>query len=245
VSTARQRLVLVAPFLPLFLVGLTVGHQLAGASSAEAGAPCQTDESWNTVFEPTNPNTGRGARVNDPGADIFNPSLNCGRVNSIWVHDAAWVDFVEIGYYEDNSYYICVPNTSGPPEVLAFEQNSTGVDCDQSTPQLTGSAVALTVSDANQDGYWNFSYDGSSVFVNAESMGFFSSGIVGNNGERGSGDDNARANFRGLKRMGSNSNWSDWDQTHLDNDVEGDDLGYKGCKYNDTHTSVILTSGSC
>jgi hypothetical protein len=175
---------------------------------------------------------------------IYNPSLNCGRVNSVLVHNASYTDFVEIGYYESDNYYNCLTTTTGQPRVEAYEQNSTGASCDKTTPELTaGQALGFTVHDANQDGYWTFQYGGNSVFLNAESMGLFRSGIITNNGERGSSTDVAKADFDGLQRNTSNG-WVNWNNTTL-NSNESDDTGYKGCKYSDTHTSVILTSSTC
>jgi hypothetical protein len=223
-------------------LALLTGVVVANVWPAQAGTNCGGP--YNTVYNPTDPNTGRGARVNSPGADVTNPNIVCGRVVSLFVHNSSWTDFVEIGYYEDDATYNCIEDTTGKPRILAYERNSTGASCDHSTPEVDGGdVITLSVADQNQDGYWNFEWDGNSVFQNAETMGLFNSGIVADNGERVSIYDSASANFRGLLRL-SSSGWVNWSATDKNN-LESDDPGYKGCKDSNTHTRVIVNSSTC
>lgn len=88
---------------------------LVGTSQA---APCP-DTNYNTVGRPDT--NGRGNRVGSPGMYIYNNTITCARVSSIFVLNSSDTRFVEVGWYENpGDVFFCIPTTSGPPKQLAY-----------------------------------------------------------------------------------------------------------------------------
>jgi hypothetical protein len=228
-------------FLTLLVLLAGVGAGIAYSLTPAQAVTCSSG-TLATNYQPDA--NSRGVKVLQ--LMVYNPDTSCGRVNSVLITNSSETDFVEIGYYENQNYYLCLDNTTGAPHVEAFEANSTGNSCAHSTASLTaGATPSFSVSNPAQDGFWTFLYNGNPIFTNAPSEGTFTNGITLNNGERGCTCDVAKADFVGLQRMGPNNNWVDWSGTALSLSFGNNDSGYKGCKYSSTHTSVILSSSSC
>jgi hypothetical protein len=202
---------------------------------------------WNTLGKPIG-TAWIGVKVANPGMAVFDGDPTCGRVSSIFVSNSTGTRFVEIGWYEDpHGTYNCLTptGTGAKPRVLAFSYDNGTADCKKNSAELNdGAQVDFTISDANTDGVWNFSKDGSSIWTSAD-MTPFSSGIVINNGERQAYGYTPRAEFDGLKRMDpADGSWGNWHGTAWWAS-ESDDFGTDFCWDSNTHTRVVLNTTSC
>ncbi len=158
--------------------------------------------------------------------------------------------FVEIGWYSDppgGAETLCDKTPSdGTPWVLVYGfYNANTIKCKKSPPSLAsdiGLYITFKVHDNNQDGVWDYSYNGG-VSLGSFDMGDLLSGDPRNNGERHNTDNSAKAEFKGLQLMNSSQAWINWSGTTL---AEDTDSGFQFCGpgvtgYSDTHTAVKTT----
>jgi hypothetical protein len=189
---------------------------------------------------------GRGVKIVNPGMKVYDVNVDCGRVSSIQIHQGTAATFVEVGWYENpGDGYFCLDATSGPPNLLAYQQLGTVRDCLHDPSNLTdGDTDSFSVYDADQNGVWKYWHEGNLIFT-GEDMGSFNSGIPLTNGERNSRDDVARAKFNGLQRMNENQNWVAWQSPANPGSPPNDDPGYKNCVYQDDHIAAWPNSQAC
>lgn len=206
----------------------------ARASCHASGSP------FNVAYQ--NGTGGRGVRVANPGMGVFNGSVVCGRVSSIFVYSADLTDFVEVGWYESpQGQYTCIPTTSGSVKELGFAFQDGMSNCLESPATVSEGTDFFSIRDDNQNGIWTFTHDEVQIWI-GPNMGSFNSGVQLDNGERLSTGNTSHADFDGLQKRNSSEQWVSWSGTFLSVD---DDSGAKGCKYSDTHTAVKLNATAC
>jgi hypothetical protein len=183
-------------------------------------------------------------RVSNPGMGVYNGSVSCGRVSSLFVYNSLGTRWVEIGWYEDpNDLYSCIPPTvsSGPPKVLAYRKFDTDEGCQQNPSTLSEGTDGFWVQDGNQDGKWNYYVKGTNVHT-SQDLTPFVTGLLWNNGERLGTGNTAHADFDGMKRMDSSQTWKKWDSVI---DYQSNDPGSHGCEYSATHQAIKLVGTAC
>jgi hypothetical protein len=218
-------------------VGILVHSFLVNSRPASALA-CLVSP-YNTTAQPDT--NGRGVRVSNPGMLIEDKTVGCGRVSSLFDKNSTETRWVEVGWYEDQNYYVCIPNASSPRR-LGFASLDGMYSCFQPSGGIAEGTNAFSVHDANQDGVWKFFHEGTN-FWNSPDMGTFVTGQVRSNGERGSSSDPAHSDFNGLQRMNSSQAWVDW--TGTQEWSTSDDPDYKLCVHSATHVEVKLNSNQC
>jgi len=203
----------------------------------DAGSP------WNTIYKP-NGSDWLGVQVSSPGMAIYNGDVSCGRVSSLFVRNSDWTRWVEVGWIENaGSHYACVPDTNGPPKILAYAKFDGMTGCKNPASDLSEGTDGFKVHDDNQNGVWRYFHSGNEVWTSFD-MSPFNSGLVEDNGERLNFSNTAHSDFDGLTRMNSSGSFTDWNSTDL-HDGDSDDSGSHGCKYSDTHTAVKLNGTPC
>lgn len=223
--------------MTIFTISLLVGTALP------ASATCPGDHTRNTAYQTSA--DGRGVRVTNPGMGVYDGDITCSRVSSLIVcGNSSCSNYVEVGWYENpQSVYFCLDPTNGPVNELAFSAQGGIYRCLHSPGNISEGTDAFAMSDQNQDGVWNMSHAGSSIWTSPD-LGNFNSGSVFNNGERSNTSNTPHADFNGLQRMDSNGNWQDWSSTSFST-AFSDDAGAHGCKYSDTHTAVKEDGTAC
>jgi hypothetical protein len=189
---------------------------------------------------------GRGNRVTTPGGmTVYNDSVTCARGSSLFVSDANFSTYVEVGWFEDPTpdTYQCLGNTTGSPKV--FGEANLGffpAQCATNVTLSTG-ADGFSVHDSNQDGVFVFGHDGSS-FYTGPNLGSFNSGIVLTNGERtGDGNEPARSEFDSLDRQDANG-WHSW-TSPSEPTLVSDDPDFHECFDAGDHVRVIHIGTDC
>jgi len=208
-------------------------------------APCPgAGAQWNTV---TSPDTnGRGVRVTIPGLLIENDPVDCLRVAAVGDNNSSGLTYVEVGWYEDPSgglNFPCIPNTSGPPKVIAFAAEDGVVAGCWATPSSPSGRDTFTVHDDNQNGLWTFLHNGNLVWTSPD-LDPFHTGIIVTNAERWDLDDGAHADWDGLQRMGSTASWSNWQGTYRNTDYDNDP-DFRPCIHTNTHVESKKNSNPC
>lgn len=75
--------------------------------------------------------------------DIYNQDVNCGRVSSLFVRNSSSTRWVEVGWYEDNAQYACLPTTDRPWR-LGFVLFDGLIDCFKPTGGI-GTSTATSM----------------------------------------------------------------------------------------------------
>jgi hypothetical protein len=206
---------------------------------APASAVACLGSPYNTTAEPDT--NGRGVQVSSPGMLIENKTVDCGRVSSLFDKNSADTRWVEVGWYEDQSVYVCIPSTTNPWR-LAFASLDGVNSCFIPSGGIGEGTDGFKVHDDNQDGIWKFSHEATN-FWNSPDMGTFVTGTPISNGERVGTSDPAHSDFNGLKRMNSSQVFVNWSGTH--ERFTSDDPDYKLCVHSATHVEVKLNSNPC
>ncbi len=222
------------------------GVVLLVARPAHATLTCfdpLTHGPWNTVDEAAA--NGRGNRVSDPGMFIYNDPVQCGRASSLFVKTHDETEFVEVGWYEEESYvYSCVHFTNGQPKLFGEAYNNGVVGCTSGPPLTSGQSDSFTVTDVNQDGKWLFGHGGANFWTSPD-LGSFNSGLLRSNGERFAPDpEPARSEFNGLKRMDASNTWSAWTGPMEGDSQSSDDPDFEDCIDAPDHIRVVR-NGTC
>lgn len=225
-----------AALLLAVVIGFLVG---TGLTETPARAVACLVNPYNTTAQPDT--NGRGVRVSNPGMLIANSATTCGRVSSLFDYNSAETRFVEVGWYEEQNYYVCIPNTTAPRR-LGFAFFDGLASCFSPSSGISTGRGDFYVHDDNQNAIWNF-YHGTSNFWNSPNMGTFVTGQVRSNGERAGASDSAYSDFDGLKRMGATMSWVAW--TGTQEWSTSDDPGYEYCEHSNTHVEVQLNADPC
>jgi hypothetical protein len=204
-----------------------------------SGAGCFV-QNYNSGY--SNGTGGRGVRTDNPGMEVADGSVECGRVSSMFVHSSDWTKFVEVGWYEDVDAYTCIPNSNGPPKELAFAHLNSMNGCLGSPAAIAVGTDAFSVRDDNQNGLWTYTHDGTQIWTSFN-MGSFNSGNLLNNGERLTQGNTPHADFNGEYRRDATNNWVNWGNVSVYSG--SDDPGAKECFYSQTHQAVKLNATSC
>jgi hypothetical protein len=193
----------------------------------------------------TSPGTnGRGVRVFNPGMFVKDTNPDCARASTISVVNSNGLTWTEAGWYDEYiNVTICV-DTSGP-KALMFKSLNGVWSCSATTPSLYPPAAGdwewFSVSDANQDGVWQWVWNGQEY--GSANMGTFVTGDPRSNAERkssSSGTSNYVDHY-GLYRMGSGQAWYGWSNVSL---LEDTDPNYHRCWYS-SQLRIIVKKGTC
>jgi hypothetical protein len=178
---------------------------------------------------------------------VFNGSVDCARLSSIFIRNTTGTRQVEIGWYEDpvNFYDLCCATTSGAPKLLALSfEGSNDYSWLHNPPTVSEGTDTFSVSDSNQDGVWMFGHNGSNVWTSPD-LGTFVTGLIFNNGGRGNTNNTSHAVFDGMLRMNSSQNWVAPTTVYEAGEALSNDPEARPCIYSDTHTAVKLNSTPC
>ena len=172
---------------------------------------------------------------------VYNGTVTCGRVSSLFVSSPDRTDFVEVGWMENPSGGYRCSLTFGAPEQLAYQELDGLWDCVSNPLTIAEGTDEFAVRDDNQDGYWNYTHN-SSQFWTGSSMGSFNSGIPQNNGERLTTGNTSHSDFNSMQKRDSATTWVGWSGAFY---LGGDDPGAKSCFYGSNHQAVKLNATPC
>jgi hypothetical protein len=229
-----------------FVISLVLSAALGFAGVVALAPAAQAVTCLGSPYNTTDQasSNGRGVRDNSPGMTVYNDTITCARVSSMFVKNSTETKFVEVGWFEDPApdTYQCLGLTAGGPKFFAFVDNAGIVDCYTGTAVSTG-AHGFTEKDPNQDGIWTFG-EGGSDFWTSPDMGSFNNGLLRTNGERvGDGTEPARSEFDGLERMDNTNSWVSW--TSPFEAATSDDPDFHDCIDAGDHIRVIRDGTSC